>query len=115
MAAQKSPIEHVLSVLTQNYKNFNGRACRAEYWWFFLFTIIVSLVTSFIARKIPFLGIISLVVSIALLIPGIAVSIRRMHDTDHRGWWVLCPLYNIILLILPGTNGNNRFGANPIA
>ncbi|MOA41712.1 Inner membrane protein YhaH [compost metagenome] len=48
-----------------------------------------------------------------MLIPGITVGIRRMHDTDHRGWWLLVPFVNIIFLVMDSTPGPNRFGPNP--
>ena len=68
----------------RNYANFKGRASRSEFWWFSLFTLIVQLATS----GFEVLG---GLVSLALLLPGLAVHVRRLHDTDRRGWWVLWP------------------------
>jgi len=68
----------------RNYANFRGRASRSEFWWFSLFTLIVQLATS----GFEVLG---GLVSLALLLPGLAVHVRRLHDTDRRGWWVLWP------------------------
>ncbi len=115
MATKKSPVDYVLSTITENYINFNGRARRAEYWWFVLFNIILSVVMSILMRILPFGKILYTIVSFALLLPGLGVAIRRMHDTDHRGWWLLCPIYNFILTLLPGTAGSNRFGDDPKA
>ena len=84
------------------YADFNGRASRSEYWWFFLATFIVS--------YIPFIGFIA---SIAALLPSIAVAVRRMHDTGHSGWFVLIPFYNLYLCIIAGTPGPNEYGDDP--
>jgi uncharacterized membrane protein YhaH (DUF805 family) len=59
------------------------------------------------------LGIISVIYSLATLIPGIAVSVRRMHDIDRRGWWLLVPIIGIVFLFFDSTPGENRFGENP--
>jgi len=68
----------------RNYARFRGRASRSEFWWFSLFTLIVQRATS----GFEVLG---GLVSLALLLPGLAVHVRRLHDTDRRGWWVLWP------------------------
>ncbi|MFM8508429.1 MAG: DUF805 domain-containing protein [Actinomycetota bacterium] len=68
----------------RNYARFRGRASRSEFWWFSLFTLIVQLATS--GSEV-----IGGLVSLALLLPGLAVHVRRLHDTDRRGWWVLWP------------------------
>jgi len=69
----------------RNYARFRGRASRSEFWWFTLFTLIVQLATSEFE-------VLNGLVSLALLLPGLAVHIRRLHDTDRRGWWVLWPV-----------------------
>lgn len=89
----------------KNYVNFSGRARRREYWYFFLFNIIISL----ILKVIGFSTIASLY-SLAVLIPGIAVAIRRMHDLNKSGWHILIPIYNLVLVCTNGTQGDNSFG-----
>ena len=84
-------IEAVKSVAT-NYANFNGRSMRSEYWWYFLFSIICSQGLSFISPSV------SLVFSLATIIPSIAVAVRRMHDVGKSGWFILIPIYNIIFV-----------------
>ncbi len=69
-----------------NYFNFSGRARRSEFWWFYLFVFVTGL--------IPFVGI---VITLAALIPYIAVSARRLHDTDRSGWWQLGPLVPLLI------------------
>ena len=99
-------IDAVKSVFT-NYANFNGRARRSEYWWFFLFSLIVSQGLSFISQNI------SLVFSLATIIPSIAVGVRRMHDVGKSGWFLLIPIYNLILACTNGDSGGNEYGHDP--
>lgn len=108
-------VKHVFN----NFANFQGRARRSEYWWFYLFTIICNVVASIIDGAIG-MPIVSIVVLLGLLIPGLAVTIRRMHDTGRSGWWifiVLIPLVGIILYIYwfvqRGTVGPNAWGQDP--
>jgi uncharacterized membrane protein YhaH (DUF805 family) len=98
------------------YATFTGRAIRSEYWWFALFTFGASLIATLIDVMLGLPSILSTLVNLALLLPGIAVGVRRLHDTDRSGWWwliVLVPGVGIIVLIvfmcLEGTEGANRF------
>jgi uncharacterized membrane protein YhaH (DUF805 family) len=99
-------IDAVKSVFT-NYANFNGRARRSEYWWYILFSIIVSQVLSLISPTS------SLVFSLATFIPSLAVGVRRMHDVGKSGWFLLIPIYNIILAATNGDSGSNEYGSDP--
>jgi uncharacterized membrane protein YhaH (DUF805 family) len=56
----------------------------------------------------------NLIYSLAVLVPGIAVGVRRMHDVDKSGWYLLIPIYNLILACTPGTDGTNQYGADPL-
>ena len=91
----------------QNYTNFKGRASRAEYWWWALFTIILSILLSSISDSLGNLG------SLVTLLPSIAVAIRRVHDVDRAGWFILVPIYNLVLVLRRGDSGENRFGPPP--
>ena len=104
-------MNYYLKVLKQ-YADFEGRARRSEYWYFFLFNIIISLGIGFISGliRIPILG---TIYSLAVLIPSIAVAIRRMHDVDKSGWYCLIPIYNLILACTEGTRGGNQYGSDP--
>lgn len=110
----------------QNYVGFEGRARRKEYWFFILFNVIFLLILATIDQALGLLdpevgiGPLSGLYSLAVLIPSIAVGVRRLHDTERSGWWLLIALVplvgGIILLIfmvLDSTPGSNRFGANP--
>jgi len=99
------------------YVDFQGRAMRSEFWWFALFNIIVQVVTTIIDRGVLNYPILSTIATLALILPGLAVSVRRLHDTDRSGWWLLIsfiPLIGAIVLIVwyctKGTEGANRFG-----
>ena len=82
---------------------------------FFLFNIIIAFVLGFIEGFAGSKGILGTLYTLALLIPGIAVGVRRMHDTDHSGWWLLLPIVNLVFLVLDSQQGENRFGPNPKA
>ena len=99
---------HVL----KNYVNFEGRARRKEYWMFFLFNILVSIGFGVIASisGISFLG---NIYSLAVLLPAIAVGVRRMHDVGKSGWYLLIPIYSLILACTAGTPGDNEYGPDP--
>lgn len=73
----------------KRYAEFSGRAPRAEYWYFYLMTIIVGIVAAFIDLAIGSSGIVRAIVNLALFLPFLAVSVRRLHDTNRSGWWLL--------------------------
>jgi uncharacterized membrane protein YhaH (DUF805 family) len=107
----------------RNYVNFSGRAARSEYWYWVLFAVLVAIVSGILDTGIfPFAEQrpIGAATSVILFLPGLAVAVRRLHDIDRTGWWVLIALtgIGIILLIvwfcLKGTLGSNRFGPNPL-
>lgn len=103
----------------QNYVNFAGRAARSEFWYWALFVFLVNIAANLVDAAID-VGLISALASLALFLPGIAVSVRRLHDLDRTGWWLLIALtgVGIILLIvwwcMKGTTGSNRFGPDPL-
>jgi len=91
----------------QNYANFKGRASRAEYWWWALFTVILSVLLSSINSSFGDLG------SLVTLLPSIAVAIRRVHDVGRAGWFILVPFYYLYLVLRRGDAGENQFGPPP--
>jgi uncharacterized membrane protein YhaH (DUF805 family) len=106
------------------YAVFSGRARRSEYWWFVLFNLVVNIVLSLVDLVIFGSGssVLSLIFGLAVLIPGIAVSVRRLHDLGKSGWWLLIalvPLIGAVLLIWwfsqAGTSGDNEYGPDPLA
>jgi uncharacterized membrane protein YhaH (DUF805 family) len=108
----------VRSVLTQ-YAGFSGRARRSEYWYFFLANFLASVVASIIDAALG-VSLLQWIVTLALLLPGLAVSVRRMHDTGRSGWWLLLgliPLVGAIILIVVACQDSrpqaNRWGPSP--
>jgi uncharacterized membrane protein YhaH (DUF805 family) len=119
----------------RRYADFGGRSPRAEYWWFAL--LILLAVFAFVLLSMAALGgptdlesdsrpvasIVLVILALACLgifIPSIAVQVRRMHDQDMSGWWVLLfaipyigPLIGLVFMLIPGTRGPNRFGPDP--
>ena len=107
----------------QKYVSIEGRARRSEYWWFFLFMILMSFVLSTVDSIIfgPDFGVLAPLFGLGVLLPAICVAVRRLHDRDMTGWWVLLyfiPLFGSLILLvlyaLPGTDGPNRFGPDPL-
>ena len=107
------------------YVDFSGRARRSEYWYFVLFTFLVNIVTTIVDAILgtdfddSSGGLISSLVSLALLLPSLAVGVRRLHDTDRSGWWILLgliPIIGWILLIIwfaTDSKADNQYGPNP--
>ena len=108
-------MNYFLDVIKTKYAQFNGRARRAEYWQFFLVNVLISVVVNVIVRTTGSTLVAGLggLISLALLLPGIAVSIRRMHDVEKSGWFILIPIYNLILACTEGTRGPNEYGPDP--
>ncbi len=104
------------------YADFEGRARRSEYWYFVLCVIIINVILNILAL-LPFVGFlisfVAIIVSLLLLCPGLAVTVRRLHDVGMSGWWLLLgliPFVGLILLIFlvrDSQPGWNRFGDNP--
>jgi uncharacterized membrane protein YhaH (DUF805 family) len=108
------------------YADFSGRARRSEFWWFFLFTSLVSVVTSVVDSVIGTDyggaangGILNTLASLALLLPGLAVGARRLHDTGRSGWWqllwfVICVGWLFLLAwFIEDSRGANQHGPSP--
>ena len=96
----------------KKYAVFSGRARRKEYWMFYLFNVIVMVLLSFLGQLFfeDYPQIFVLVYDLAAIIPIIAVGVRRMHDTDHSGWWLLVPIVNLVYALTEGTKGDNKYG-----
>ena len=120
-------MEYFLEAL-QKYMVFLGRSRRKEYWFFVLFNFLISLVLTIVDGMIgtynPMtgMGFLSGLFGLAMFIPGLSVSVRRLHDTDRSGWWLLIAflpilgwLILLVFMILDGTPGPNRFGESPKA
>ena len=102
----------------KKYAVFEGRASRTEFWMFVLFNFIVGFFIGFFGALLGGVSsedqsVLVNIYQLAILIPSISVSWRRMHDTDRSGWWSLVPIISLIYLVEKGTAGNNKFGPEP--
>jgi uncharacterized membrane protein YhaH (DUF805 family) len=115
-----------LDALRSKYATFTGRARRKEYWYFVLFYVLAFIVLAVVDEVTGTLdeeagiGLLSGIFVLATIVPLIAVTVRRLHDTDRSGWWVLLNLVPIIggivllvFTVLDSQPGANRFGPNP--
>ena len=91
----------------KKYASFDGRARRKEYWYFSLIYLVGSVFAN-LGGEIS-IGLFYL----AFIIPTIAVGVRRMHDTNRSGWWIIVPIANLIFACSDSQPGSNRFGDNP--
>lgn len=108
-----------LKVLSQ-YATLNGRAGRQEFWTYHLINFLIMIAILIIETVIGSGGFLSVIYSLAVVIPGLAVTVRRLHDTKRSGWWLLITIVPVVgflviiyFLISPGTVGNNRYGQHP--
>jgi uncharacterized membrane protein YhaH (DUF805 family) len=106
-------------VLQQKYATFDGRARRSEFWWFALFSFAVGVAASLLDSALGSGRLINGLVSLALLVPSLAVGARRLHDTGRSGWWQLIgiiPVIGWIVLIVwfvQDSQQDNQYGPNP--
>lgn len=115
--------EAVRTVITERYADFRGRARRSEFWWFALFYFVLMVFLGYVVDSVSesLSSILVLVAWAGLLVPYLAVGVRRLHDTDRTGWWILIgfiPIIGTIVLLVffvqRGTPGTNRFGPDPL-
>jgi uncharacterized membrane protein YhaH (DUF805 family) len=104
-----------------NYATFTGRARRSAFWFFWLFNLLAHSVAGLLdGAMLGGTNTLNAIVSLVLLLPNLAVSVRRLHDVGRSGWWLLIgfvPLVGIVVLLIwyvsRGEDGPNRFGADP--
>jgi uncharacterized membrane protein YhaH (DUF805 family) len=114
----------------KKYVDFNGRASRSEYWFFFLFLFLVSLPFSIMESIMQANGssdgagaftLVLWMISLATFLPSLAIFVRRLHDVDRSGWWcfIILTIVGVIPLLIwlcrAGAPGPNRFGGNPLS
>ena len=110
----------------RKYATFDGRARRKEYWFFTLFNFLGLLVLTIVDMAVGTfneqaeIGLLGGIYLLAVLIPSIAVTVRRLHDTDRSGWWILLnfipvigSIVIVVFAVLDSQPGGNRFGPNP--
>ena len=110
----------------KKYAVFSGRARRKEYWYFYLFNTIIEVALMLVDYMIGWysieggIGVLSAIYVLGIMIPGIAVSIRRLHDTGRSGWWLLIGLIPfigaivlLVFMVQDSKQGENKYGPNP--
>ena len=110
----------------KKYAVFEGRAGRKEYWFFILFNILISMALGYVDWLIgninpeTGLGVLSGIYALGVMIPGMAVSVRRLHDTDRSGWWLLITFVPVIgaivflyFMVLDSNPETNEYGTSP--
>jgi len=110
----------------KKYAVFSGRARRKEYWYFYLFNTIIEVALMLVDYMIGWysieggIGVLSAIYVLGIMIPGIAVSIRRLHDTGRSGWWLLIGLIPfigaivlLVFMVQDSKQGENEYGPNP--
>ncbi len=112
----------------RKFATFSGRSRRSEYWYFTLVYLIAAIILSVLDiatglyDKSTGIGVLSAIFAIAMILPSLSVSVRRLHDTNRSGWWLLIALVPLlgaivllIFMVLDSEAGANRFGPNPKA
>lgn len=114
--------QEAIATCFRKYADFSGRARRSEYWWWVLFNVIISSVLSFLIRGGSGPSFLVSLLLLGLILPSLAVAVRRLHDTGRSGWFLLIafiPLVGAIILIVfmatEGNPGDNQYGAPPQA
>ena len=100
----------------KKYAVFRGRARRKEYWMFMLFHVLIVMALSIVDGLSGAKGgasVFGSLYQVATLLPALAAGVRRMHDTDHSGWWLIVPGISLIFALQAGQDGDNRFGPDP--
>jgi uncharacterized membrane protein YhaH (DUF805 family) len=113
-------IDNFRRILTEHYVDFQGRAPRAEFWYFVLAYFVIDIVLAIIQLTLGLSNVLTGLFALAILLPNLGLAVRRLHDIGRSGWWILIgiiPIAGWILLIYwyaqPGTSGTNEFGAEP--
>ncbi|MDL2223732.1 DUF805 domain-containing protein [Bacteroidales bacterium OttesenSCG-928-M06] len=113
-------MNYFLDPLKTKYADFSGRARRKEYWMFSLFAILFGMIAATLDAIIGSYGIIYSLYGLAILLPSLAISVRRLHDINKSGWWLLISfipliggIWLLVLLCTAGTVGSNQYGSDP--
>lgn len=97
-----------ISTVFSKYATAKGRATRSEYWWFYLFNVLVSLGAT-LMDYVMGTSVFAFVWSLVVLVPNICVGIRRLHDINRSGWWIIVPIVNIVMLLMPSDPNPNEY------
>ncbi|MET9696455.1 DUF805 domain-containing protein [Streptomyces sp. NPDC006529] len=111
---------HWYTDVLKRYIDFSGRSRRQEYWMFVLFNMIALIIVAVVDNLLGTYPLLYGIYALAVLLPGLGVAVRRLHDTGKSGWWMLIALIPLVggiwLLVLMASEGNpqpNQYGPNP--
>ena len=111
-----------LTLMTQKYASFSGRARRTEYWMFFLVYFVIALVIGVVEGLLSIGGYLTGIFALVHLLPSLGVTVRRLHDTGRSGWWILLSFIPIIgalvllyFMVIAGPAAPNEYGPDPKA
>ncbi|HRR75866.1 MAG TPA: DUF805 domain-containing protein [Ruminococcus sp.] len=117
MSPKNVDIKEAVQLFFKNYTNFNGRSTRSEFWWVMLASFIVGFVLGILSALTPIFTVIAVIFCIAIIVPSIAVEIRRLHDTGKSGWFILIclvPMVGSLILLYflaqPSDPNSNQYG-----
>ncbi len=106
-------------LVLKNYLGFHGRARRKEFWMFLLIDILIRIILGLVEYRLQ-VGFLSQIYSVLIFLPYVGVSMRRLHDTERSGWWLLLsfiPVIGTLVLLffmaIEGTTGRNAYGQDP--
>ncbi len=104
----------------KKFADFNGRASRSEFWFFYLFAILVYFISFFLAFQMPFFFAVAIIFGLILFVPALAVTARRLHDMGYSGWWqltayipyvgLIASIILIVIFCMEGEKKKNKYG-----
>jgi uncharacterized membrane protein YhaH (DUF805 family) len=97
----------------KKYVTFSGRARRKEFWYFTLFSTLISIGFMIVGLLLNVDSLLNSLYNLAVFLPTVAVGVRRLHDTGRSGWWYLLPIVNLIFWAQDGESGPNKYGEDP--
>lgn len=113
-------IQWYLKVVKDNYANFEGRARRSEYWYYTLMNILIILTLAILTMVSSIFMFVYAIYALAVIVPGLAVAVRRLHDINKSGWFILVGfipfiggIWLLVLLATEGDRGDNQYGEDP--
>ncbi len=113
-------VRYTRRAVLENYANFSGRDTKAQFWWFILGVVIIAVVLNLLGEASPVFATLSVLFTIAVLLPSIGATTRRLHDTGRSGWWQviqLIPFAGLAVIIYftvqPSNPGLNAYGPEP--
>ena len=102
----------------KKYAVFSGRTSRKAFWYFFLFNLLISIALGLTEGLLGIApesseSVLGSIYNLFIFIPNLTIGVRRMHDVNKSGWFIIIPIYNLVLALMEGTEGDNNYGRDP--